>query len=183
VRKLEDGLIGGIAGKGFTQERDIVTELLVQVAQAGTSWSSRNITPKPAPSAWQRANLSLLGGPHSRQGTRKPEIWRVAGSSFPSTCRPFRHFEASRCVVDGNPGTFHDRVPTPHARGTNDVTIGLRDRVHTWMVRLTSQGVNFFDGTRVQSTKNFGLVREAGIYAARVRNCPDWGAILSKGSK
>ena len=34
VGKLEDGLIGGIAGKGFTQERDIVTELLEQVAQA-----------------------------------------------------------------------------------------------------------------------------------------------------
>jgi len=34
VSKLEDGLVGGIAGKGFTQERDIVTELLEQVAQA-----------------------------------------------------------------------------------------------------------------------------------------------------
>ena len=34
VGKLEDGLVGGIAGKGFTQERDIVTELLEQVAQA-----------------------------------------------------------------------------------------------------------------------------------------------------
>jgi hypothetical protein len=28
VGKLEDGLVRGIAGKGFTQERDIVTELL-----------------------------------------------------------------------------------------------------------------------------------------------------------
>ncbi len=45
-------------------------------------------------------------------------------------------------VVDGNPGTFHDRVPTPHARGTNDVTIGLRDRAHTWMVRSPSRRVN-----------------------------------------
>jgi len=34
VGKLEDGLVGGIARKGFTQERDIVTELLEQVAQA-----------------------------------------------------------------------------------------------------------------------------------------------------
>ena len=34
VGKLEDSLVGGIAGKGFTQERDIVTELLEQVAQA-----------------------------------------------------------------------------------------------------------------------------------------------------
>jgi len=34
VGKLEDGLVGGIARKGFTQERDIVTELLKQVAQA-----------------------------------------------------------------------------------------------------------------------------------------------------
>jgi hypothetical protein len=34
VGKLEDGLIGGIAGKGFTQERGIVTELLEQVTQA-----------------------------------------------------------------------------------------------------------------------------------------------------
>jgi hypothetical protein len=34
VGKLEDGLVRGIAGKGFTQERDIVTELLEQVAQA-----------------------------------------------------------------------------------------------------------------------------------------------------
>ena len=34
VGKLEDGLVGGIPGKGFTQQRDIVTELLEQVAQA-----------------------------------------------------------------------------------------------------------------------------------------------------
>ena len=33
VGKLEDGFIGGIAAKGFTQERDIVAELLKQVAQ------------------------------------------------------------------------------------------------------------------------------------------------------
>jgi hypothetical protein len=33
VGKLEDGFVGGIAGKGFTQERDIVAELLKQVAQ------------------------------------------------------------------------------------------------------------------------------------------------------
>ena len=32
VGKLEDGFVGGIAGKGFTQERDIVAELLEQVA-------------------------------------------------------------------------------------------------------------------------------------------------------
>ena len=31
--KLEDGFVGGIAGKGFTQERNIVAELLEQVAQ------------------------------------------------------------------------------------------------------------------------------------------------------
>ena len=30
--KLEDGFVGGIAGKGFAQERDIVTELFEQVA-------------------------------------------------------------------------------------------------------------------------------------------------------
>src|SRR5207302_9877540 len=34
VGKLKDGLVGGIAWKGFTQERDIVTELFEQVAQA-----------------------------------------------------------------------------------------------------------------------------------------------------
>jgi hypothetical protein len=34
VGKLEDGLIRGIAGKGFTQERDVVTELPEQVTQA-----------------------------------------------------------------------------------------------------------------------------------------------------
>jgi hypothetical protein len=33
VGKLEDGFVGGIAGKGFTQERDIVAELIEQVAQ------------------------------------------------------------------------------------------------------------------------------------------------------
>ena len=33
VGKLEDGFVGGIAGKGFTQERDLVVEFLEQVAQ------------------------------------------------------------------------------------------------------------------------------------------------------
>ena len=33
VGKLEDGLVGGIAGKGLAQERDIVAKLLEQVAQ------------------------------------------------------------------------------------------------------------------------------------------------------
>jgi hypothetical protein len=33
VGKLEDGFVGGIAGKGFTQERDFVFEFLKQVAQ------------------------------------------------------------------------------------------------------------------------------------------------------
>ena len=33
VGKLKDGLVGGIAWQGFTQERNIVTELFEQVAQ------------------------------------------------------------------------------------------------------------------------------------------------------
>ena len=33
VRKLEDRLVRGIAGKCLTQERNIVTELIKQVAQ------------------------------------------------------------------------------------------------------------------------------------------------------
>ena len=33
VGKQEDGFVGGIAGKGFTQQRDMVAELLEQVAQ------------------------------------------------------------------------------------------------------------------------------------------------------
>ena len=52
VGKLEDGFVGGIAGKGFTQERDIVAELLKQVAQvvghvvvAGTSRRSQRHLP------------------------------------------------------------------------------------------------------------------------------------------
>ena len=32
--KLEDRFVGGIAGKGFAQECDIVTEFLEQIAQA-----------------------------------------------------------------------------------------------------------------------------------------------------
>jgi hypothetical protein len=31
--KLEDGFVGGVAGKGLTQERHIVVEFLEQVAQ------------------------------------------------------------------------------------------------------------------------------------------------------
>ncbi|SPF54349.1 hypothetical protein SBA4_6330015 [Candidatus Sulfopaludibacter sp. SbA4] len=77
VGKLENGFVGGIAGKGFTQERDLVAEFLEQVAQVvGTSWSSKNVTLKQGPpSAWQRASRSPLGGLHSRQDTRKREIW------------------------------------------------------------------------------------------------------------
>lgn len=33
IGKLQDGFVGGIAGKGFAQERDIVAQLLEQVAQ------------------------------------------------------------------------------------------------------------------------------------------------------
>jgi len=33
VGKLEDGLIGGIAGKSFAQKRDIVTKMFEQIAQ------------------------------------------------------------------------------------------------------------------------------------------------------
>ena len=33
VGKLENGFVGGIAGKGFTQERDFVVEFFEQVAQ------------------------------------------------------------------------------------------------------------------------------------------------------
>jgi hypothetical protein len=33
VSKLEHGFVGGVTGKGFTQERDMVAELFEQVAQ------------------------------------------------------------------------------------------------------------------------------------------------------
>jgi tRNA-dihydrouridine synthase len=33
VGKPEDGFVGGTAGKGFTQERDLVVEFLKQVTQ------------------------------------------------------------------------------------------------------------------------------------------------------
>src|SRR5450432_3667378 len=43
--------------------------------------------------------------------------------------------EQANYVVNGNPGSFDYGVPTPHACGTDDVTIGLGDRAHTRMVR------------------------------------------------
>src|SRR5260370_38504323 len=58
-------------------------------------------------------------------------------------------------VVDGDPGTFHYRVPAPHARRTDDVAIGLRDRVHTWMVRRRPQGVN---GRRAREQEGLNVV-------------------------
>ncbi|SPF54348.1 hypothetical protein SBA4_6330014 [Candidatus Sulfopaludibacter sp. SbA4] len=58
----------------------------------------------------------------------------------PQRVNRFAILKQANDVVDSNPGTFHNGVPTPHARRTHDVTIGLRDRAHTWMVRLPSQG-------------------------------------------
>jgi len=60
----------------------------------------------------------------------------------PQRVNSFTILEQANYVVDGNPGSFHYGVSTPHARGTDDVTIGLGDRAHTWMVRPPSRGVN-----------------------------------------
>ncbi len=49
----------------------------------------------------------------------------------PQRVNRFAVLEQANYVVDGNPGSFNYGVPTPHARGTYDITIGLRDRAHT----------------------------------------------------
>lgn len=74
-------------------------------------------------------------------------------------------------IVDGNPGTFHRGVPTAHARRANDVAICLRDRSHTWMVRLASQCVNRTFETLDQRS------RVTATSVARPSTTWDWATI------
>ena len=76
VGKSENGFVGRIPRKSFAQQRDLVAELLQQIAQV--VWDvmiKQEFTRKPGPSAGQQAGQSLRGGPHSRRGTRRSEIW------------------------------------------------------------------------------------------------------------
>src|SRR5262245_37101450 len=41
-------------------------------------------------------------------------------------------------VVDSNACAFRCAIATPHTRRTNDVTVSLRGRPHTWIVRSPS---------------------------------------------
>ncbi|MGD1073342.1 MAG: PIN domain-containing protein, partial [Bryobacteraceae bacterium] len=69
--KPENCLVGRIARKGPAQQRDIVAELLQQIAQVvGDVMIEQELHPKPGPSASQRAGRSLPGGLHSRRGIR-----------------------------------------------------------------------------------------------------------------
>jgi hypothetical protein len=83
-----------------------------------------------------------LDSPHNQQGIRKPEPYSIAEAVCLQTVDRLAILKQANDVVDGNPGTFQYRISAPHARPSNDISIGLRDRADTWMVRPALRGVN-----------------------------------------
>jgi hypothetical protein len=107
VGELEDGFVGGIAGKGFTQERDIVAE----VAQASSS--DRRERRGPARTSLRR----LRHLPRDKQ-VDLPSMVFIAGKALvnlrsgklrealcPQRLKSFTILEQANDVVDGNPGS------------------------------------------------------------------------------